>query len=244
MTPEQASGLGPVVWLEEVDSTNDELRRGGYPPGTVVAAVRQTAGRGRRNHRWHSVAGESLTFSALLAPGVPLALWPRLSLAAGLATAEALESMGYAVGIKWPNDLWIGGRKVAGILVESTDAGAVVGIGVNLAMREFEPGLDATSLLLEDHRRWEPGEVLEILLARLSLWTGRIGADFEALIAGVRQRCVLAGREVVLRTSRGEMRGRVVEIGAKGELLLETGEGIVPVIQAEEVRPVGPGEGL
>lgn len=230
-----------VIWLEEVDSTNDELRRGKHEPGTVVAARHQTAGRGRRDNPWHSVPGESLTFSVLTRPEAPLALWPRLSLAAGLAVAEALESIGYAPGIKWPNDLWIGGRKVAGILVESTDAGAVVGIGLNLTNRSFDPGLGlcATSLWLEDGRQWKPEDVLEILLPRLAGWSSRIVEDFEGLIDGVRQRCVLSGREVSLRTSRSEMRGRVREVGARGELLLETPEGVIPVIQAEEVRLIG-----
>ncbi len=227
-----------VLWLEEVDSTNDFLRLGGHPPGTVVVAKRQIRGRGRRDNRWQSEEGQSLTFSVLLRPDAPVSLWPRLSLAAGLATAEALEAMGYQPGVKWPNDIWIRGRKVAGILVESSDEGAVVGIGMNLSMREFGPGIEATSLLLEDGRSWSPEEVLELLLPRLAAATSRIGSDFEELLEGVRQRCVLTGHHVHLRTSRGELTGRVSEIGSKGELMIETPDGIVPVIQAEEVRVI------
>lgn len=232
----QAPDGWSIVWLPEVDSTNDYLRRGSHPPGTVVVAERQTSGRGRRDNRWHSVEGESLTFSVLIRPEVPIALWSRLSLAAGLAASECLETMGYEVGIKWPNDLWILGRKVAGILVESSDAGAVVGIGMNLNNRRLDPELEATSLLLEDGRDWEVGEVLELLLPRLAAWSSRIGADFEELIDGVRRRCVLSGRRVRLQTSRGGMEGQVIGIGARGELRIETPEGVETVIQAEQVR--------
>lgn len=227
-----------VEWLDEVDSTSDYLRRGSHAPGTVVAARRQTSGRGRRDNRWQSAEGQSLTFSVLIRPEAPLALWPRLSLAAGLATADTLESMGYEPGIKWPNDLWIGRRKVAGILVESSDMGAVVGIGLNLSMREFGPGIDATSLLLEDGREWEAEDVLDLLLPRLGAWSSRIGAEFPEIVEGVRRRCVLAGHRVRLVTTHGVLRGIVREIGEKGELLLETESGLVPVIQAEEVRLV------
>lgn len=225
-----------ILWLDEIDSTNDHLHRGDYPPGTVVVAERQTQGRGRRRNRWQSVEGESLTFSVLLRPAVPLALWPRLSLAAGLAVAETLERMGYEVGVKWPNDLWIRGRKVGGILVESSDGGAVVGIGLNLGMREFDPGIDATSLLIEDGRRWEAAEVLDLLLPRLAGRSESIGDGFEGILQEIRSRCVLSGRRVKLRTSRGERTGEVSGIGARGELLLRTADGVVPVIQAEEVR--------
>ena len=227
-----------IVWLDEVDSTNDHLRRSGSRPGTVVVAKRQTQGRGRRDNRWQSVEGQSLTFSVLLRPEVPLALWPRLSLAAGLAVAETLEGMGYEAGVKWPNDLWIGGRKVAGILVESSDDGAVVGIGLNLGMQEFEPGIEATSLLIEDGRSWEPAEVLGLLLPRLAGRSEAIGSRFEEVLEGVRSRCVLSGRRVALRTSRGQEFGEVDGIGSKGELMLRTANGLIPVIQAEEVRPL------
>lgn len=225
-----------ILWLDEVDSTNDHLHRSDYPPGTVVVAKRQTQGRGRRQNRWQSVEGESLTFSVLLRPAVPLALWPRLSLAAGLAVAETLERMGYEAGVKWPNDLWIRGRKVGGILVESSDDGAVVGIGLNLGMREFGPGIDATSLRVEDGRRWEAAEVLDLLLPRLAGRSESIGEGFEEILQQIRSRCVLSGRRVTLRTSRGEQTGEVSGIGARGELLLRTADGVVPVIQAEEVR--------
>lgn len=225
-----------LVSLDEVDSTNDYLRRSPSRPGTVVVAKRQTQGRGRRDNRWQSVEGQSLTFSVYLRPEAPLALWPRLSLAAGLAVAETLESMGYEAGVKWPNDVWIRGRKVAGILVESSEAGAVVGIGLNLGMREFDSGIEATSLQIEDGRSWEAAEVLELLLPRLAGRSDAIGADFEAVLDAVRSRCVLSGRRVRLRTSREDLTGEVSGIGSKGELLLQTAEGVVRVIQAEEVR--------
>src|SRR5690606_27005225 len=95
--------------------------------------------------------GESLAFSILFRPSEPKALWPRLALAAGLAVAEALEEYLPLVGIKWPNDVWVKGKKIAGILVEAGHDYAIVGIGLNVSSLSFPPEVSetATSLALE-----------------------------------------------------------------------------------------------
>src|SRR5512134_2109839 len=136
---------------ETAGSTNDELRAlaaAGSPDGLVLLALQQTAGRGRRGAAWFCPAGESLAFSILVRPAEPKALWPRLALAAGLAVAEAAESFGPPAGIKWPNDVWIGRRKVAGILVEAGPDFAIVGIGLNVHTTSFPAEVSeiATSL--------------------------------------------------------------------------------------------------
>ena len=124
-----------LMLRDSVESTNDELQslaEDGAAHGMVLLTHEQTGGRGRRGNTWSAPAGENLTFSILVRPDEPKALWPRLALATGLALAEALESFGMQPGIKWPNDLWLDDRKVAGILVEAGEDFAIVGIGLNV----------------------------------------------------------------------------------------------------------------
>ena len=134
----------------EVGSTNDEaaaLARAGAPAGLLVVADHQTAGRGRKGRRWLSVPGSSLCFSLVLRPGVERRAWPLLSLAAAAALARCLQAVAADVALKWPNDVLIGGRKVAGILIETVDRpggspAAVIGVGVNVARNSIPPGME------------------------------------------------------------------------------------------------------
>lgn len=226
---------------ETVASTNDELRAlalAGAHGGLVILALQQTAGRGRRGAAWFSPAGESLAFSILIRPDEPQALWPRLALAAGLAVAEAVESFGPAAGIKWPNDVWIRGRKVAGILVEAGKDFAIVGIGLNVNTTAFpaEVAEIATSLHIEADQTLSRAEVLGAIIRRFALRHLQIGADFNALLDSIRQRCVLSGHQVSLTTSSGPRQGIVDGIAPGGELLLRTPTGLERLIQADEVR--------
>ncbi len=226
---------------ETAASTNDELRtlaEGGAPDGLVLLAMEQTAGRGRRGAAWFSAPGESLAFSILLRPDEPKALWPRLALAAGLSVAETVESFGAAAGIKWPNDVWIGRRKVAGILVEAGRDYAIVGIGLNVNSTAFpeEVAEIATSLHLEtgmDHRRHE---VLATVIRSFARSSRQIGVNFDHLLDEIRQRCVLTGHRVALVTSNGPRQGIVEGIAPGGELLLRTESGLERLLQADEVR--------
>ena len=226
---------------ESVESTNDEARvlaQTGAADGLVLVAERQTAGRGRRGAVWFSPAGESLAFSILVRPKQPKALWPRLALAAGLAVAEAVESFGLQTGIKWPNDVWIGHRKVAGILVEAGSDFAVVGIGLNVNSTKFPPQVSeiATSLRIETLQVFPRAEVLGEIIRKFAGRRGQIGDDFDALISAVRQRCVLTGKHVTLVTANGPRIGTVEGIADSGELLLRTRNGLERLIQADEVR--------
>ncbi|MES2922465.1 MAG: biotin--[acetyl-CoA-carboxylase] ligase [Verrucomicrobiota bacterium] len=230
---------------ESVESTNDEVRvlaQAGAPDGLVLLAERQTAGRGRRGAAWFSPAGESLAFSILVRPEEPKALWPRLALAAGLAVAEAIESFRLQAGIKWPNDVWIGQRKVAGILVEAGSDFAVVGIGLNVNSTEFPPGVSeiATSLRIESPQVFPRAEVLGEIIRKFAARRLQIGDDFDALICGVRLRCVLTGKRVTLCTASGPRAGTVEGIAASGELLLRTENGLERLIQADELRLLPP----
>ena len=228
---------------ESVESTNDEVRhlaQAGAADGLIVMAERQTAGRGRRGAAWFSPAGESLAFSILVRPTEPKALWPRLALAAGLAVAEAVETFGLSAGIKWPNDVWIGQRKVAGILVEAAADFAVVGIGLNVNPTSFPPEVSqiATSLSLEASQVFSRAEVLGAIIRQFSVRRPQIGRDFDDLLDAVRLRCVLSGKRVSLSTVNGPRIGVVEGMAAGGELLLRTENGLERLIQADEVRVV------
>jgi BirA family transcriptional regulator, biotin operon repressor / biotin---[acetyl-CoA-carboxylase] ligase len=228
---------------ESVESTNDEIRdlaQAGASDGLIVLAERQTAGRGRRGAAWFSPVGESLAFSILLRPTESKALWPRLALAAGIAVAEALESFGLTTGIKWPNDVWIGHRKTAGILVEAGTDFAIVGIGLNVNSTEFPPEVAdiATSMRLEAFRNFSPEEVLSAVIFRFSVRRRQIDAGFSELISAVRLRCVLTGQRISLSTASGSQTGIMEGIADGGELLLRTETGLQRLIQADEVRIV------
>ncbi len=229
---------------ESVESTNDEARQlgqTGASDGMIVLAQRQTLGRGRRGSAWFSPSGDSLAFSILLRPSEPKSLWPRLALAAGLAVAESLESLGLEAGIKWPNDVWIGHRKVAGILVEAGANFVVVGIGLNVNITEFprEVAEIATSLQIEGGREFSRAEVLEEVIRHFSQRRHEIEFSFDEVIAAVELRCVLRGKRVRLTTANGPKTGVVEGIAPGGELLLRTNSGLERLIQADEVRILG-----
>jgi BirA family biotin operon repressor/biotin-[acetyl-CoA-carboxylase] ligase len=233
-----------VEVLTEIDSTNTELMRrarAGTLSPTLLVALSQTAGRGRRGKAWVSAPGDSLTFSL----GLPMAPvdWSGLSLAVGVSLADSLHP---EVRLKWPNDLWWHGRKLGGILVETATQGtgrcAVVGVGLNLAtpvlpempaaempamppagLRECLPGLDAGALLLR---------VLPTLVRDLQAFEA---LGFEAFAQRFAQRDALAGLEV--RCSDG-LQGQACGVGADGGLRLLTPEGLREVHSAEvSVRP-------
>ena len=230
---------------ESVESTNDEVRvlaQAGAPDGLVLLAERQTAGRGRRGAAWFSPEGESLAFSILVRPQEPKALWPRLALAAGLAVAEAVESFKLQAGIKWPNDVWIGQRKVAGILVEAGSDFAVVGIGLNVNSTQFPPEVAeiATSLRIEAAQNFASAEVLGEIIRKFAFRRNQIENGFDALVSAVQLRCVLTGKRVTLTTASGPKVGSVEGIAAGGELLLRTANGLERLIQADEVRLLPP----
>ncbi|HEY1985919.1 MAG TPA: biotin--[acetyl-CoA-carboxylase] ligase [Terracidiphilus sp.] len=169
---------GKLYFSPLTGSTNTDAvaaARDGGPHGAVFFADEQSAGRGRGNHQWHSAAGEGLYVSVLLRPPVPAAHLPLLPLVAGLAAAGAIgAASGLAVDLRWPNDLLLGPRKTGGILVEAQSernlaAFAVVGIGINVHQRSFDPGLatPATSLDLEAGRRISRQALLIALLESL-----------------------------------------------------------------------------
>lgn len=230
-----------VLFLEQCESTNDEARQmalKGAGDRSVILTQRQRAGRGRRGQAWVCPEGEGLAFSLIVRPREVPALWSRCALAAGLAVAEALDGFGLRAGVKWPNDVWVGGKKICGILVEAGTDFVVVGVGLNVNVRKFPSGLatPATSLLLESGARVSREEVLVSCLRRLDLRLGQIGRCFEELLGAWALRCVLTGKDVHLQVGGERKSGRVEGLSAQGELLLRSSRGLEKVLQASEIR--------
>lgn len=177
-----------VRWLASTPSTNDAARdwldRGG-PDGLVVIAGRQTAGRGRRGRGWASPAARGLYLSAGLRPDLAGGAAARLMLLGGVAAAEAIRGLGLTAEIRWPNDIDVAGRKIAGVLSESRlergrVTSSVLGIGINLRHRAADFPTEAegiaTSFLLELGAAPAEAALAGALLERLDAWYARLGA--------------------------------------------------------------------
>ena len=167
-----------VIFAEELESTNltlHEMGRGGEtsaPEDIVLVADSQTGGRGRSGRSWFSPKGCNLYFSVLLRPECEVAKASQLSIVAAFAVQRALSAYTDTVRVKWPNDIWCRGRKMAGILCGMSCMGkraeyAVVGIGLNVNLSQFPEGIEGTSLCLECGRALSRGEVLAGILNAL-----------------------------------------------------------------------------
>ena len=214
-----------LAWLAE-----------GAPDGALVTADAQTAGRGRLGRRWQSPAGRDIYASVILRPGAPTAELGALSLAVGLGLYRGLRSVyGDALaglGLKWPNDLLLEGRKLGGILCESRWRGSevelVVGFGINVHRRreQFDPELRelATSLamVLEPEQRRGRAQLLTALLGGLERSLERFwSAGFASMRRDYEACCVVLGREVEIEAAGGRERARVVGVADDGALKVE-----------------------
>ena len=235
---------GPLVHLDRTGSTNDHARAlalAGAPAGTVVMAQEQTAGRGRQGRSWTAPRGRALTLSVLLRPAAgQLALLP---LACAVATCEACEAVASVrCAIKWPNDVLIGGRKVAGILIESRpqEGWAVVGIGLNVDTTADELGGEleatATSLRIAGGHPVDRSAALVSLMAGLDRWVGDDAAGAEQVLAAYRQRDALEGERIAWSVGSERLEGRAAGIDEEGNLVVFTTSGERIALDAGEVH--------
>ena len=218
----------PRVHHRRTDSTNERARAlaiGGAPHGTLVTADEQLAGRGRQGRSWSAPPGSAVLMSVVLRE-----LHETLPLAAAVAVCEALP---LHAAIKWPNDVWIDGRKIAGILVEGRphEGWAVLGIGLNVTTERFPPQLreTATSLALEGSPT-TTGEALDALLEALRRSLTSAPA---AVLAAWCERDALRGRTI--RWANGAESGTAAGIDAGGALIVDTADGRV-TLEAGEVH--------
>lgn len=247
----------PLRHLPVTDSTNTQAlawAAEGAPEGALVVADEQSAGRGRHGRRWEDAGGKSLLMSLVLRPRVPPQRLGALTLAAGVAVARGLEEIsGRRAELKWPNDVLIGDRKVAGILTEGTLVGselsaAVVGIGINIDWGEADLPAElrgrATSLALEMEGRPVPrrAEILGRVLVELEAAYEAIHHDPGGILDEARERSALLGEDVTLTWPDGHSAtGRAVAITSDGALQVSI-DGRTQAVHAadvERVRPAG-----
>jgi len=243
-----ASAPRVIVRLDTVDSTQSvafALAERGAADRTVVVADQQLAGRGRRGRTWSAPAGTSLLASIVVRPRLPQPLLATLSLTTAVAAAEALRRVtGVEARLKWPNDLLVSGRKIAGILLESRMAGraaangstpsgsgivTIVGVGINLGQREFPPDLadGATSVAIETGRAPSREAVLTALLEEFDVWRARLEEKgFEPVRERWRRLSDTLGRRVTV----DDVSGIAVDLDVDGALLVDVGGSVKRVL--------------
>jgi BirA family biotin operon repressor/biotin-[acetyl-CoA-carboxylase] ligase len=256
------SGVGPVLpegyrllRYDRIGSTNDEakaLARAGGSEGTVVWAREQIAGRGRRGRLWQSPPG-NLYVSLVMRPAAAPARAAQLGFVAALALAEGIGTLcGPALDIscKWPNDVLVAGRKLAGILLESdiADSGTidfvVIGAGVNLASRPADVEYPATSLAEQGFPGIDPEPLLQAYIGRFDCWA-RVwrSQGFAPIRNAWLARAAGLGTEIRVRLERITLSGRFLDLDEGGSLVIDTAEGSRR-IAAGEVFPALPGGAL
>jgi BirA family transcriptional regulator, biotin operon repressor / biotin---[acetyl-CoA-carboxylase] ligase len=225
-----------TIELERVASTQDVLRElaaEGAPAYSTVRADVQEAGRGRRGRSWQTEPGAALLISVLLRPTRALDELAALAIVGGLAAARVAQALGVDARVRWPNDVVVSGRKLAGVLAELIDGPAVLlGVGMNAAARlEDLPetdGLPPTSLLVEGADVPSPAALGRMLVDELRPLVARFGAGgFEALRDEVSALDAMRGLELELSLADGStVTGRSAGFGPDGALVLETPTGM------------------
>jgi BirA family biotin operon repressor/biotin-[acetyl-CoA-carboxylase] ligase len=242
----ECSWIREVLVFQKTASTNDvvsSLGRQGAPGGVAVFAEEQTAGRGRLGRRWQSEPGLGLWFSILLRPQLHMALWPRLTgwlayaVTAGIREATAPTDV--QIALKWPNDLYASGRKLAGILVESS-AGqvpyAVAGIGLNVNHLSFPRDLLATSLRIETGRPWNRNEIAACILHSIDRSFSLVASNFREIIAWASAADWLRGRHVTATAGTVVHAGVAEGLDPEGALLIRNSEGGIIRVTSGEVN--------
>jgi BirA family biotin operon repressor/biotin-[acetyl-CoA-carboxylase] ligase len=214
----------PFRFFNQIGSTNDEALRWlgeGVPSGSLVAADEQTHGRGRLGRTWYAPLGTALMVSYLLRPAVEDV--PYVPMMGGLAVCETLSSLGVErVGLKWPNDVQIDGRKVCGVLPEvawhgEKLIGVALGIGLNVRVDFAGTALAQTAISLEDAiGRVDRLDVLVRLLTRLDHWSARLGA--EELYRAWRSRLTMIGQAISIQGVTGTVQGVAERVDRHGAL--------------------------
>ncbi len=245
----ERSRFADVRWVTETASTNDDamaLARDGAPEGVVVVADHQTAGRGRKGRVWQAPPAASLLMTVLLRP--PEVLAEVVTMAASLALAEGVEdATGVVPSLKWPNDLVVGERKLAGVLAEAAwpaspsepDVVVVVGLGVNVTwpsplpdeIRDTAVALNQLGVVADREA------ILVAFLRRLETRYGELvdRGDRASLMAAWRQRSATLDRRVRVDLGTREVEGTAVDVTDDGHLVVDTGRGNRETLAAGDV---------
>mgnify|MGYP002514035983 FL=1 len=223
-----------IHYFEQLTSSNDEATLPHYREGDIIWAERQTAGRGQRGHTWQSNEGENLTFTALLEPTfLPPSEQFSLLQVVALAMADMLSEYGIEAKIKWTNDIYVGNRKLVGILMEHKLQGAVIertiaGIGLNVNQTEFDPELpNPTSMRLIAGREFDRKEALERIALHLkNRYEMLRRGEIKQLHLDYHQRLYRLGEEHTYALPDGtRFRGVIEGVEPQGALKITTPQG-------------------
>ena len=239
-----------VHFAREIDSTNlwiKRLAKEGAPEGTLALAEFQSAGRGRLGRSWEVPEGTSVMMSILLRPKFEPQYAPTLTLVMGMAVAKAVKSLGFDVSIKWPNDVVVSHKKICGILTEMGVRDgkidyAVIGVGINVNIREFpeEMADKATSLYLESGREFDRSQIPGLVMEAFEEYYEKFAAtcdlsglkeEYESILANYNQPVRVLAKEPYEGVARGITDG--------GELLVEKTDGTIVAVSAGEVSVRG-----
>ena len=239
-----------VHFARKTDSTNlwiKRLAKEGAPEGTLALAEFQSAGRGRLGRSWEVPEGTSVMMSILLRPKFEPQYAPTLTLVMGMAVAKAVKSLGFDVSIKWPNDVVVSHKKICGILTEMGVRDgkidyAVIGVGINVNIREFpeEMADKATSLYLESGREFDRSQIPGLVMEAFEEYYEKFAAtcdlsglkeEYESILANYNQPVRVLAKEPYEGVARGITDG--------GELLVEKTDGTIVAVSAGEVSVRG-----
>ena len=239
-----------VHFAKETDSTNlwiKRLAKEGAPEGTLALAEFQSAGRGRLGRSWEVPEGTSVMMSILLRPKFEPQYAPTLTLVMGMAVAKAVKKLGFDVSIKWPNDVVVSHKKICGILTEMGVRDgkidyAVIGVGINVNIREFpeEMADKATSLYLESGREFDRSQIPGLVMEAFEEYYEKFAAtcdlsglkeEYESILANYNQPVRVLAKEPYEGVARGITDG--------GELLVEKTDGTIVAVSAGEVSVRG-----
>lgn len=228
-----------VRYFDSIDSTNRYLldeARAGAAEGVVAVADHQTAGRGRRGRTWEAPPGSSLLCSVLLRPDLAAERLQLVSMASGVALAHGVQqAAGFLPALKWPNDLVVRDRKLAGLLAEADGDAVVVGVGVNVNIEwhDFPSHVaeKATACNLEAGRTVDRGELLSAFLAGLAARY----AGLDVILDEYRGLLATLGRRVRVERPDGDLVGRALDVRPGGELVVDADEAGPVAVHAGDV---------
>lgn len=247
--------ISRVICLSETDSTNNyakQLAMNGEPHGTLIAANRQTAGRGRRGHTFESPAGTGLYMSLILRPNVDSGKFQMITIADAVAVCMAVEEL-YPqargnIGIKWVNDVFLRGRKIAGILTEAVTGfesgeieSVVTGIGINVSTKNFSPETSLTAgAIFDEGDEDEQSFGRDELCARIAdlIMSFADGLDNPQLINAYRKRSILTGQDITYMKDDRIHYAHVEGIDDSGGLMILNDEGVNETLRSGEVFSV------
>lgn len=246
-------GKGNIVYFNEINSTNikaKELAAMGTPEGTLVVAEKQTNGRGRRGRSWFSPSGDGIYASLILRPAMSPIELPRITLMTAVAVSEALLSLTrLKIRIKWPNDILVNGKKIAGILTEiSTEMDEVdyiivgLGLNVNTPYESFPEDIreTATSILIETGKQFSRAPIIREYLRWYEKYYEIFKKrGFESIMQRWKQLADIAGERIMVDVLGEKFIGEVLDVDNDGVLLLMDSEGKTHRIFSGDVQIMG-----